>query len=86
MVGRSGLSFHKANLARSFAFAPNMPETIVCKRCGADIDSPTEIELAEGICLPCLNELADDVDESSPLSDSFGLADIENEERMLFKW
>jgi hypothetical protein len=56
-----------------------MISDIVCRRCGETIQEPVEIECIEGICIRCIDEMAEDVDES--VADEFELADIDNEER-----
>lgn len=58
-------------------------KSLKCSVCKEEIDSPTEAETDNGICLLCFEELAEDVDDCSPMTDPFELGDIENEERRL---
>lgn len=56
---------------------------IECSVCGELIDNPRVIELKEGICLRCIEELAEDVDNCSPMVDEFQLSE-ENIEDVRF--
>ena len=51
-----------------------------CSVCGELIDKPMMVELEQGICIRCMEELAEDVDEGSPLTDVFAMSDESIEE------
>lgn len=51
-----------------------------CRICREHIQEPMEIEIDEGICMRCFEELAEDVDESSRQADEFMQADLDNKE------
>lgn len=51
-----------------------------CKMCGEEIPDPRQVELEQNICVLCLDNLVDDVDEGGATPDEFAEADLMNKE------
>jgi len=57
-----------------------MEELFKCKMCGELIQCPREVEIENNVCMSCLEELAEDVDEGSVMTNEFQFENLINEE------
>jgi len=48
--------------------------------CGELIQCPREVEIENNVCMSCLEELAEDVDEGSVMTNEFQFENLINEE------